>query len=376
MAVIKIVNREVGKTYALKAVLDYIKNPKKTENGELVSAKDVLLECDYEQMLVTKLDYHKDTGRQYVHLIQSFSEHDKLDSKTAHEIGQKLLNRFDGFQGVVATHTDKKQLHNHIVLNSVNWQTGRKWQHSRQDLLELRKFSDKLCEEYGLSIISKVNSWQTSGEYQAGAKSWKFMLAKDIANALERSFNRSDFIHALDDLGIDADFGRNNIMFIISKEGSHRYGLDKELSCQNFKLSAYGDFSYSNIQNKLEVNNAILYLGKSDPQIMQDVLLTVGAMLFPNEPDTLQNQYFSGIDFAGLTKIEVEIAIAKSMTEKSLKSAMKLHEEAKNRKPIIVLDNIDLLFEEVYKLLKQQEMRDNGYNHYCEDREIEDELEL
>ena len=276
----------------------------------------------------------------------------------------------------MATHTDKKQLHNHIVLNSVNWRTGQKWQHNKADLLELRKFSDKLCEEYGLSIIPNIKSWQSSGEYQAGAKSWKFMLAQDISSALEKSFNRGDFIHILDDLGIDVDFGTKNIMFKISKEGSHRYGLDKELSCQNFKLSAYGDFSYINIQNKLQMNNGLMYLGKSDPQIMQDALLTVGEMLFPDEPNTLQNQYFSGVDFDGLAKIEVEIAIAKLATQKSLQSAIKLHEDAKNRKPIIVLDNIDLLFNEVYKLLKQQEQRDNGYSYYIDEQELEDAFEI
>ncbi|NJD01574.1 MAG: hypothetical protein FIA99_02980 [Ruminiclostridium sp.] len=134
MAIIKIINRKLGKTYALKAVLDYVQNPAKTEDGLLCSAKDCLLECAWQQMLNTKLDFQQDTGRQYIHIVQSFSVDDKLNSKIAHEIGQRLLENFDGFQGVVCTHTDRSQLHNHILLNSVNWKTGRKWQSSRNDI--------------------------------------------------------------------------------------------------------------------------------------------------------------------------------------------------------------------------------------------------
>jgi hypothetical protein len=117
MAVVKIINHKTAKTYAVKAVLDYIRNPAKTENGLLCSAKDCLLECAYQQMVNTKLDFQQDTGRQYIHIVQSFAADDKLNSKTAHEIGQRLLGSFDGFQGVVCTHTDRNQLHNHIVLS-------------------------------------------------------------------------------------------------------------------------------------------------------------------------------------------------------------------------------------------------------------------
>jgi hypothetical protein len=106
---------KVGKVYGLKAVLEYIQNPEKTNNGLLVSSKDCLLECAYEQMLLAKNGSLQNSGRQYVHIIQSFSIDDKLTGDTALEIGQRLLQRFEGFQGVIATHTDRKHTHNHIV---------------------------------------------------------------------------------------------------------------------------------------------------------------------------------------------------------------------------------------------------------------------
>lgn len=376
MAVIKMINREKGKTYALKAVIDYIQNPMKTENGLLVSAKDCLVECAYEQMLVTKMDFKQNTGRQYIHFTQSFSEYDPLDSKTAHEIGQKLLAYFDGFQGVVAIHTNTKQLHNHIVLNSVNFKTGRKIQNSRQDLENLKKFSDELCIQYNLSVVPKMDPtsrwWQTSGEYQAGDKSWKYMLAQDIKRCLEVSFNRNDFDQRLAELGLSADFGNKNIMFRISKEGSHRYGLDKELSCQNFKLTAYGDFSVYNINSRLDFNDGIVYLGKQDMSVLQDALLSVGEALFPDKPDTLQKMYFNDIDFEGLTKLEVEIEIAKLMIQKHFKNTMEQHRKAKAQRPMLVLENIADLMESLIKLWEKE---NNDYTNYRYEQDLEDEYE-
>lgn len=148
MAIIKMQKVKVGKTFGLKAILEYIQNPDKTKDGLLISAKDCLQESAYKQMLLVKRDHLQESGRQYVHIIQSFSINDKLTGETAHEIGQKLLQGFEGFQGVIATHIDREHIHNHIVLNSVNWETGLKWQQSKKDLQELKYFSDNLCIDF------------------------------------------------------------------------------------------------------------------------------------------------------------------------------------------------------------------------------------
>ncbi len=85
MAIIKMQKIRVGKPYGLKVVLDYIQNPDKTEHGILVSAKDGLLDCAYQQMCLVKQDYQQMHGRQYVHIIQSFSVSDDLTSQIAME---------------------------------------------------------------------------------------------------------------------------------------------------------------------------------------------------------------------------------------------------------------------------------------------------
>lgn len=64
-------------------------------------------------------------GRQYIHIVQSFSKKDELDYRKAHEIGINLANYFKGFQILVATHTDREYIHNHLIINSVNFENGK-----------------------------------------------------------------------------------------------------------------------------------------------------------------------------------------------------------------------------------------------------------
>jgi len=349
---IKIINHKTGKTYALKAILDYVQNPAKTESGLLCSAKDCLLECAYQQMVNTKLDFRQDTGRQYVHIVQSFAVDDKLNSKIAHEIGQRLLESFDGFQGVVCTHTDRNQLHNHIVLNSVNWKTGQKWQSSKNDLYRLRELSDSLCREYRLSVIDKSRGWQQSGEYRVKGASWKRTLAQDIAGCLEQSANRQDFLHNLDMLGLDADFGRKNIMFFVRENAAGRYGLKKEMSCENKKLMSYGDFSRENIKNTLWVNNRLIKQGWNDFEVLQDVLLKLGQLRFPDNPTALQDRYFDGIDFDRLTRKEIEALLKQREWERLSKKARLEYEQQWNRKSTL-LPGIAGILEELLKWKEQ-----------------------
>ena len=367
MAIVKIINRKTSKTYAVKAILDYIQNPAKTENGLLCWAKDCLLECAYQQMINTKLDFQQDMGRQYIHIVQSFSVDDKLNSKTAHEIGQRLLESFDGFQGVVCTHTDRSQLHNHIVLNSVNWKNGRKWQSGKNDLYRLRELSDSLCRQYGLSVIDISKGWQQSGEYRAKGSSWKQVLAQDIAVSLEKSANRQDFLHNLDVLGLDADFGRKNIMFFVRENAAGRYGLKKEMSCENKKLMSYGDFSKENIENALHVNSRLIKQGCNDFEVLQDVLLELGRIHFPDDYTRLQDMHFSNINFDGLTQQEIEILLKQREWELLSKKARLEYEQQWNRKNM-VLPCIASILEEVLQW-KEQSIADSGMGWTYEDEE-------
>ncbi|MDR1563721.1 MAG: relaxase/mobilization nuclease domain-containing protein [Oscillospiraceae bacterium] len=200
MAIIKFTNSNHG----LKAILRYVAQYAKTE-ARLVSGKDCMPESALAEMQTVKRMYGKDTGRQYIHLIQSFSPEEKLTHAQAHEIGVKLADRFPGFQAVIATHKDRGHIHNHIVLNSVNMDTGLKWQQSKKELQAVKDYSDSLCMERGLTVISEKSQARDMGinELKAAEKgeSWKFKLMNAIDSAMENSANKGDFIANMERMG-------------------------------------------------------------------------------------------------------------------------------------------------------------------------------
>ena len=192
MAIIKFINNKVS----LKKTLDYICKEEKTDK-KLISGKDCIPETAYEEMMTVKQMYKKLEGREKIHFVQSFSPTDKLTYRQAHEIGLKMAEYFKGFQVVVATHIDRKHIHNHIVLNTVNFETGLKFHQSKLDLQKIKDYSNQICKEYGLSIIdhkSKVADIKIN-EYQAKIKgiSWKQILAEDIDRVMEKANNKYEF---------------------------------------------------------------------------------------------------------------------------------------------------------------------------------------
>lgn len=255
--------------------------------------------------------------------------------------------------------------------NSVNWKTGRKWQSGKNDLYRLRELSDNLCREYGLSVIDNSRGWQQSGEYRAKGASWKRILAQDIAACLEKSANRQDFLHNLDALGLDADFGRKNIMFFIHENAVRRYGLKKEMICESKKLMSYGDFSKENIENTLKVNSKLTRQGWNDFEVLQDVLLELGRIHFPDDYTRLQDMHFTNINFDGLTRQEIEILLKQRERELLSQKTRLEYEQQRNRKNM-VLPCIAGILDEVLQW-KEQSIADSGIGWTYKD---EEELEI
>lgn len=161
-------------------------------------------------MLYTKELYNKNNGRQYIHIIQSFDPKDNLSAEQVHNTGIKLAQKFNGYQVLIATHIDKKHLHNHLVVNSVSFENGYKIQISKKDLQDLKDYSDKLCLEIGASIIPKKENTQyiKRNEYRAAeqGKSWKFKLINAIDLSLAESSNKEQFIKSMNKLGYQVNW--------------------------------------------------------------------------------------------------------------------------------------------------------------------------
>lgn len=135
-------------------VFSYVSRPEATENGEYVSAINCLKEIALQQMILTKKQYGKDDGYIAWHGYQSFKP-DEVTPQQAHEIGLKLAGEMwgDRFQIIVTTHLDKDHIHNHFCFNSVSFIDGGKYNYSNSERQSLRDVSDRICREYGLSVI-------------------------------------------------------------------------------------------------------------------------------------------------------------------------------------------------------------------------------
>ncbi len=320
------------------------------------------MECAYEQMYLLKQDYKQLHGRQYVHIIQSFSRSDPLNYDTAHEIGKKLLDSFNGYQGLVATHNDREYLHNHIVLNSVNTETGLKWQQSKKDLQELKDLSDRLCREYGLSVIEKGQGWKSYGENKANnqAKSWKYALAEEVASAIQKSNNREVFIHYLNDVGIEVDFRKGDILF----------SLEDGKKCLGETLVSYGDYSEKNISDYIEYNQLTFIDALDNPRLMTRAVGLASEMLGRDDRDELEDKYLRGKPMSKLEGDALKNAIFElKKGGKFIVGKTKNHEESKT--PYLLITIADTL-----EVLVEEKRSTNQYESFRKIFNEEDELKM
>lgn len=151
-----------GKTIAqsLGDRTDYASNPEKTEKGELVSG----YMCDPmtvdEEFLLSKRQYQQITGRESRHDViayqirQSFKP-GEITPEDANALGRELALRFTKgkYAFIVATHTDRAHIHNHIIFNSTSLDATRKFKNFWLSSIALQRISDLICLEHGLSVI-------------------------------------------------------------------------------------------------------------------------------------------------------------------------------------------------------------------------------
>lgn len=133
------------------------------------------------------------------HYIQSFSPNEKISPELVHQIGVELAQKMaPGFQVIVSTHVDKDHLHNHILINSVSFETGLKWKGNGATLTAMRSESDKLCRQYGLTTIEKHSGLrgidQATQKLAEKGKSWKLALCKALDEAILLCNTKEQFI--------------------------------------------------------------------------------------------------------------------------------------------------------------------------------------
>ena len=211
MATFTAIKNRGGGRGALGGVLRYVQQEEKTtwEDRRLVSGWNCTAQSVCSEMQLTKERFHKTDGRQYYHFVQSFDKQDDLSPLEVHAIGLELAQRqFPNFEVLVATHMDTEHLHNHLVVNSVSFQSGKKLHQSAADLQAHRIANDEICVAHGLEILPPPQKQvkqkrMSTREYRSAAKgeSWKFRLMNTIDQCMRYAASKEEFISLMESEG-------------------------------------------------------------------------------------------------------------------------------------------------------------------------------
>ena len=236
----------------MKSVMRYVSQLSKTLWGgqQLVSSIGCQPETAFDEFLSTKLLHHKDGGVMFYHMVQSFPKGANIDPRAAHEAARRLAGYFEGCEVLVCTHVDREHIHSHCIINSVNFETGKKVHIADEQIQELRVRNDQICEELGLPKFQKDEQWQSRGmsnaEYYTAVKgeSWKFELMRVIDECMRCAGNREEFLILLRSEGYDATWtdSRKNITYT-TPEG--RKCRDSKLHMEKYlKENMEAEFGY------------------------------------------------------------------------------------------------------------------------------------
>ena len=201
----------------------YVSQVNKTlwDGQQLVSGIDCQPETAFDEFLSTKLLHHKDGGVMFYHMVQSFLKGADVDPRAAHEAARQLAGYFEGCEVLVYTHVDREHIHSHCIINSVNFETGRKVHMADEQIQELRVRNDQICEELGLPKFQRDEQKRSRGmsnaEYYTAdrGESWKFELMRVIYECMRCAGNREEFLALLRAEGYDATWteSRKNITY-------------------------------------------------------------------------------------------------------------------------------------------------------------------
>ena len=202
---------------AMRGCINYCVQEKKTvdsDGRQYVGGVNCLGRHAYEEFMATKNLYGKACGTYFYQYVQSFLPGEIQSYEEAHRIGLEFAGKsFPGYEVLVTTHLDAhddsgvQRVHNHFIVNSVSFEDGRKIHFTPNTLQELRKISDDICRDHGLSVLPPSERRNGHGigtrEYRATMRGegWKFGLINDIDTAMTQAGDRREFCDILASVG-------------------------------------------------------------------------------------------------------------------------------------------------------------------------------
>lgn len=256
MAAVKEVEKAIKSHQYVKDSVSYVLSPE-NKNGDEKCYKATCLNCVNDgadglvaQFYETRRAFNKDDKILSHHYVQSFSPNENITPELAHQIGVELAEKVaPGYQVIVSTHVDKDHIHNHIIINSVNMETGMKWKADLNTRKNMRSESDKLCQQYGLTTIEKTSGLrgidQTTQKLAEKGKSWKVDLCHALDDAVLLCNTKDEFIDFINDRGFEITrYTDRHITF-------HKPGEKKSIRADTL-AKQFGDaYTKENLEKKM-----------------------------------------------------------------------------------------------------------------------------
>jgi len=233
MAIIKAVSSRAS----IARAINYITRIEKTDS-KLITGVDCRASSVIDEMEVTKLMWGKTGGRTYKHFIQSFHPDEQITPEEAHQIALEWVckcENLNGFECIVATHNDKDHIHSHIIVNSVNFITGKKFNMKKSDLGEMKMICNNITKERGLSVPEKGKTFE--GEERETIAAWNRKVYEDLRNESDWRYDLADKVLAtldnnptsfeeyeadLADMGIGMRIGGKTVTYFDLRNEKHR----------------------------------------------------------------------------------------------------------------------------------------------------------
>jgi hypothetical protein len=197
----------------LKQSIDYITVPEKCGNGRWVSAVNCQPGYAYEQMIKTKELFHKTDKRQGYHIIISFEEGEVTPNQAFKIVGEFVEEYLGskGYEAVYAIHDNTAHVHGHIVFNSVNYLTGKKYRYEKGDWAKyIQPVTNRLCEKYGLATITieddaalEHDTYTEWRDRKDGRFVWSDMIKRDLDACIIQAGDFDEFLKLLSDKGYE-----------------------------------------------------------------------------------------------------------------------------------------------------------------------------
>ena len=194
MAINKVVNKSTKSHGAMRNVIEYVLRDEKVKEGYVeitgpYAADTINYDDIYKTWLEEKRLWDKDSGRMYTHNIISFHKDENVSPAEVLDIGKDFADKFfSGHQCVIGVHQDKDHLHCHIVTNSVSYIDGMKLHQTKRDLEHQKEYTNRLCQDRGLSIAEKGHHFDGSRMEEGHVIAWSKDKYNLLLNDTKKSF--------------------------------------------------------------------------------------------------------------------------------------------------------------------------------------------